>query len=335
MGSLILARRQFLRGGLALAGISLMVGCGMRSGQPASPTKRPTLGILLFSTPVADVTLNAFLQGLNTLGYADGENLTIEYRYAEGRPERLSGLATELVSLKSDVIFALGGDVVADAKRATGTIPIVFAVSADPVQSGFVANLARPDRNLTGVTFLSSELAGKRLELLKHTLPQSSRVSILWNPEHADTDFQGTQSAAAALSVQLHSHEVRGPNDFDRAYKALANGGSDGLIVVPSRLTSLYRQQIAAFALQQRLPLMAGWGVFAQAGGLLSYGPNLDDMVRRAATYVDKILKGTKPADLPVEQPTTFDLVVNLKTAQAIGVTIPQSLLLQATETIQ
>lgn len=335
MGNLNLTRRQFLRGGLTLAGVGLLVGCGVRPGPPASPTKRPTVGVLLFSTPAADVTFNAFLQGLGALGYSEGENLAIETRYAEGKPERLPELADELVRLKPDVIFALGGDVVADAKRATGTIPVVFAISADPVQSGFVANLARPDANLTGVTFLSSVLAGKRVELLQHLLPQGPRVGILWNPEHADTDFQGTQAAATALGVQLRSHEVRGRGDFDGAYHALVNGSTDGLIVVPSRLTSLHRQEIAQFALRQRLPLIAGWGVFAQAGGLLSYGPNLDDMVRRAATYVDKILNGAKPAELPVEQPTEFELVVNLATAQALGVTIPQSVRQQATQVIQ
>ena len=320
---------------MALAGLGLLVGCGVRPGPPASPTERSTVGVLLFSTPAADVTFNAFLQGLGALGYREGENLAIETRYAEGKPERLPELADELVRLKPDVIFALGGDVVADAKRATGTIPVVFAISADPVQSGFVANLARPDANLTGVTFLSSVLAGKRVELLKHLLPHGSRVGILWNPEHADTDFQGTQAAATALGMQLSSHEVRGRGDFDGAYHALANGGTDGLIVVPSRLTSLHRQEICQFALRQRLPLIGGWGVFAQAGGLLSYGPNLDAMVRRAATYVDKILKGATPAELPVEQPTEFEFVVNLKSAQALGVTIPPSILQQATDIIQ
>ena len=321
---------------LVLGLAALLTGCGsLPALKPEAPRTYRVGFMLLQARATGGHLLEAYRQGLAEQGYVDGQDITIEARFADGKPERLPELADELVRLKPDVIFALGGDVVADAKRATGSIPVVFAISADPVQSGFVANLARPDANLTGVTFLSSVLAGKRVELLKHLLPQGSRVGILWNPEHADTDFQGTQAAATALGVQLRSHEVRGRGDFDGAYRALVNGGTDGLIVVPSRLTSLHRQEIAQFALRQRLPLIAGWGVFAQAGGLLSYGPNLDDMVRRAATYVDKILTGAKPAELPVEQPTEFELVVNLTTAQALGVTIPQSVLQQATQVIQ
>jgi putative ABC transport system substrate-binding protein len=328
------SRRQFLRAGLTVAGLGLLAGCGIRPG-PVSTTKVPTLGVLLFSTPATDPTLNAFLQGLSELGYSEGQNLTLEYRYAEGKPDRLRDLASELVQLKPDVIFALGGDVAPAAKNATKTIPVVVATSADPVQGGLVTSLAHPGGNVTGVTFLSSALAGKRLELLKNLLPQLSRAAILWNPEHADADFQETHAAAAALAVELYSREVRRPSDLDDAYEALVGSGAGGLIVVPSRLTLLYAQQIVTFALTQRLPVVSGWVVFARAGGLLSYGPNLDAIVRRAASYVDRILKGASPADLPVEQPTIFDFVVNRKVAEALGLTIPTSVLAEATEVIQ
>jgi putative ABC transport system substrate-binding protein len=329
------SRRRFLQGSLALAGLGLLPGCQSLPFQAPTATKVPTLGILLYGTPATDPTLKAFLDGLSELGYSAGQNLALEYRYAEGRPERLRDLASELVQLKPDVIFALGGDVAPAAKDATNAIPVVVATSADPVRGGLVANLAHPGGNVTGVTFLSPALAGKRLELLKNTLPRISRVAILWNPEHADADFQETQAAAAALGVELHSREVRGPSDLDGAYEALVGGGAEGLIVVPSRLTLLNAGQISTFALTHRLPVVSGWGIFARAGGLLAYGPNLDSMVRRAAAYVDKILKGAKPADLPVEQPTTFDFVLNLQTAKALGLTIPQEVLMQATEVVQ
>ncbi len=335
MQARLLSRRRFCRTALGLTGLGLLSGCGLppRQWQPAP--KIPTLGILLFGTPAADPNLNALLQGLGELGYRDGETITIEYRYAEGRSERLPDLAAELVRLQPDIVFALGGDVASAAKQATSTIPVVTATSSDPVQGGLIASLARPGANVTGVTFLSSELASKRLQLLKEILPGMSRVAILWNPEHADPDFQETQVAAATLGVRLDSRPVRGFSDLDGAFEAIVSGRVEGLIIVPSRLTSLARQRILEFAANQRLPNVSGWSVFARGGGLLSYGPNLDIAIRRAASYVDKILKGTKPADLPVEQPTEFELVINLKTAQALGLTIPHSILQQATELIQ
>jgi putative ABC transport system substrate-binding protein len=293
------------------------------------------VGILLFGTPTNDPTLPAFVQGLAELGYRDGQNLTLAYRYAEGRPERLPELAAELVQLQPDVLFALGGDVAPAAKQATETMPIVAATSSDPVKDGLVGSLAHPGGNVTGVTFVSPTLAGKRLELLKNMVPQLSRAAIIWNPDHADADFDESQAAAAALSVELHSQQVRRPSDLDDAYPALVSSRVEGLLVVPSRLTLLYAKQIAAFGLTQRLPTVSGWAEFARSGCLLTLGPNRETIVRRAAAYVDRILKGASPADLPVEQPTVFDLVVNLQAAHAFGLTIPPAVLQQATEVIQ
>ena len=293
------------------------------------------LGILLFSTPQADPQMAAVHHALRDLGYIEGHNLVIEYRYAEGRPDRLPELAADLVRVKPDVIFALGGDVAIAAVKATRTIPIVFASSADPVQLGFVASLARPGRNSTGVSFLLDELASKRLELLKEAAPHISRVGFLWNPDHPDNEPREAERAAANLGLQLYAQEVRGPADFVGAFQAMRKAHIDALYVVSSRLTLRSIDRIVNFAADHQLPLASGFGDWALEGGLLSYGPNIKEMVRRSVTQVDRILKGTKPADLAVEQPTKFELVINLKTAKALGISVPPTLLARADEVIE
>jgi putative tryptophan/tyrosine transport system substrate-binding protein len=298
-------------------------------------TKVPRVGVLLYNTVQGDPNTEPFHQGMRELGYVDGQNVTFEYLFAEGRPERLAGLATELVRLKPDVIFALGGDVAPDVIKATQIIPIAFAVSTDPVRSGLVASLARPGANATGVTFLQDELAAKRLGLLKEAAPNVSRVAFLFNPDHLDNELREAERAAAALQVKLHLSEVRGPGDFDNALEAAARAAVDAVYVVASRQTVTNIARIVDFAAKNRLPLAGGWGTWAQSGGLISYGPNVSEMVRQSAAFVDNILKGAKPAELPVQQPTRFELLINLRTAKALGLAIPESFLLGADKVIE
>jgi putative ABC transport system substrate-binding protein len=321
-------RRAFLGG---LAGGLLAAPLGI----DAQPSKVAKVGILLYGTPQADPNLADLRRSLRDLGYLEERNLFLEYRFAEGKPERLPDLATELVRLKPDLIVALGGDVTPAVQQATQTIPIVMWVSNSPVQSGLVTSLARPTGNLTGITLILDALAGKRLALLKEAAPRVAKVGILWNPEHADPEFRENQLAARALGIQLQSLETRRPEDFDAAFQTASRERSDAIIVVSSRLMILQSQQILDFAGRTRVPLVGGWGPWCQRGALLSYGPNLQQMAQRAATYVDRILKGAKPADLPIQQPTTFELIINLKTAKALGLTIPPSLLQRADQVIE
>ena len=314
-----------------------MVATGLLAVPPAEaqPARNVRIGVLIFSTPATDPNLPVLRDALRRLGWMEGGNLTIEYRYGEGRIERLSQYAVELVQLKPDLIYALGGDVAPFAKSATSTVPIVVVVSNDPVQAGLVASLARPGGNLTGLTFLLSDLAAKRLAMLRQIAPKTARVGILWNPDHTDPDFRETQTAAPKLGVDIVSLEVRRPDDFEAAFKTALRDRIDALIVVSSRLMTRERRRILEFATTHRLPVATGWGAWAEGGALLTYGPNIDDIVRRSAVHVDKILRGARPADLPVEQPTRFELVINRKTAKALGLTIPQSLLLQADQVIE
>jgi len=300
----------------------------------AQQAKIARLGVLLFGTPDTD-TFPAIRLGLGALGYVEGRNILFEHRYAEGRPERLPDLASDLVRSKPDLIIAAGGDVAPFAKRATGTIPIVVITSADPVQGGLVASLARPGGNVTGLTFVSSDLAGKRLQFLKEAAPGVARVAVLWNPDHPDGEFPATLAAGRSLGVQVQSIEVRGRDDFAGAFAAANRERREAVIVVSSRLMTLNRARILDLAAQNRLLLASGWGPWAAEGGLLSYGPDLNAVARNSATYIDRILKGAKPADLPVEQPTKFELVINLKTAKALGLTIPPSLLQRADQVIE
>ena len=300
----------------------------------AQQAKIARLGVLLFGTPDTDA-FPAIRRGLSALGYVEGRNIVFEHRYAEGRPERLPDLANDLARSKPDLIIAAGGDVAPFAKRATGTIPIVMITSADPVQGGLVASLARPGGNVTGVTFVSSDLAGKRLQLLKEAAPGVTRVAVLWNPDHPDGEFPATQAAGRSLGVQVQSLEVRGRDDFASAFATANRERMEAVIVASSRLMTLNRSRILDLALQNRLLIVSGWGPWAAEGGLLSYGPDLDAVIRNSATYVDKILKGAKPGDLPIEQPTKFELIINLRTAKALGLTIPPSVLARADEVIQ
>jgi putative ABC transport system substrate-binding protein len=293
----------------------------------------PRLGILLFNSPRVE-PIGPLLQGLDAMGYVDGKTIAIEYRFAEGKAERLPDLAAQLAQLKPDVIFAFGGDVVPFARRATASIPIVAWMSNDPVESGMVASLGRPGGNVTGITLVYDELAGKTLAFLKEAVPTVSRVAVLWNPDHADPEFREMKRGAATLGVQLQSLEVRRPDDFDRAFKAALGEHAEGLVIVSSRLMSRQRQQIAEFAAKNRLIVAGGWGEWTKDGALLTYGPNTTELMQRVAIYVAKILKGARPSDLPIERPTHFDLIINLKTAKSFGLTMPPTLLSRADQVI-
>ncbi len=299
------------------------------------PAKVARVGVLLFSTPQADPQLGSFRQGLRDLGYVEGQTIVLEYRFAEGRAERLANAAAELVSLKPDVLLAIGADVAPIAKKAAGTIPVVFISSADPVQLGLVASLARPGGSATGVTLIQDELSGKRMQLLKEVAPRISRVAVLWDSNHPDPDYREAQRAARILGVEVYSLEVRGADELDRALQGAARARVDALFLVQSRLMLLHRREIMDFVMKHHLPMVAGFRGWPQGGALLSYGPDINEITRRAAAYVDKILKGTKPADLPVEQPTKFELVINLKTAKALGLTIPPSIRVRADQAIE
>jgi putative ABC transport system substrate-binding protein len=300
------------------------------------PKKVPRIGVLDLGSQSSRY-FAGLREGLRELGYVEGQTIALEPRFAEGKAERLPDLATELVRLHVEVITAVGGASIQAARSVTKTLPIVMAYSGDSVEAGFVASLARPGGNITGLHFFSAELAGKRLELLKAVVPEVSRVAVLSNPLHPGEhiDWRETQAAAQRLSVALQYIAVRGPHDFDDAFAKITEERADGLFVIPDSLTMTHRDKVAEFAVKSRVPMMAAWSEFTKAGGLMSYGPNLRDSFRRTAVFVDKILKGAKPADLPVEQPTKFELVINLKTAQALGITIPPTLLFQADEVIR
>jgi putative ABC transport system substrate-binding protein len=292
------------------------------------------IGVLLFGTPDTDPNLPAFLRGLRELGYVEGQNIAIEYRYAEGKPDLLRGLAGELVTIKPDLIFALGGDVAPSARVATTTIPIVMAVSNDPVQAGLVRSFAHPGANITGVTFVSSDLAAKRLQFLREIAPAIARVGVMWNPDHVDPEYREVQSAAKTLGTQVRSLEVRSADDFDAAFDAATNDRIQALMPITSRLMLINRARIIEFSRRHQLLLASGFGPWAREGALLSYGPDTDASTKRAAAYVDKILRGAKPDELPIEQPTKFQLVINNKIATSLGLDIPPSLLAIADQVI-
>jgi putative ABC transport system substrate-binding protein len=324
----------------SIMGLLIIFALGILGGSCTADAQQlrkiPRIGFLDPSPPSSPY-YDGFREGLRELGYVEAQTITLEPRFAEGHPERLPDLATELVRLNVDVITAVGGGAIQAARSVTTTIPIVMGYSGDSVEAGFVVSLARPGGNITGVSFFSSELAGKRLELLKAMVPDVSRVAVLSNPAHPGEhiDWRETQVAARRLGVALHYVTVRGPHDFDDAFTQITAAHVDGLFVIPDALTVAHRGKVVEFAVKARVPMMAAWSEFTKAGGLISYGPNLRDSFRHAAVFVDKILKGTKPADLPVEQPTKFELVINLKTAQALGVAIPPTLLFQADEVIK
>jgi len=302
--------------------------------------KVPRIGFLGFNLAPNPHLFEAFRQGLRDLGYVDGHTVVIEWRDAEGKPERLPALATELVALKVDVIVAPSTPAALAAKQATRTLPIVFIAGADPVTDGLVISLARPGGNVTGLSNLAPELVGKRLELLTQAIPGVSRIAVLWQPggqgERTDKNMlKGADVAARVLGVRLQVLEVRGLADVDRALSDMTRARAGALTVLGSPMFFNERGRLVDLVAKNRLPAVYGPREFVDAGGLMAYGPNFPDMYRRAATYVDKILKGAKPGDLPVEQPTKFELVINMKTAKALGLTIPPSLLGRADELIQ
>ena len=324
-------RRAFLA-----AGIALTVAPFAADAQP--PAKIPRIGYL---GPVSPSTgaflLESFRQGLHELGYLEGQNILIDYRWAEGMPDRFPALAAELVQLRVDAIVTYNNAAVAALQQATRTIPIVVANMGDPVGSGFVASLARPDENITGLSGLGEELSSKWVELLREAVPKVSRVAVLAVSQTpaARTMWTEIQGAAKVLKVTPQRQEIGGPNEVEHAFASLVKGRAQGLIVLPHAVTNARRAQIVSLAAKHRLPGMYPDGQYVEAGGLMSYAANFSDLHRRAATYVDRILKGAKPGDLPIEQPTKFVLVINLKTAKALGLAIPPSLLLRADKIVE
>jgi len=325
-------RRAFLG---TLTG-SLLAGPLAAEAQPVGKTYR--IGFIVTAT--RDETghlITALSEGLRELGYVEGRNLVFELRFAEGRQDRLPALAAELVQLKVDVLVTGSNPVIAAVKQATVTIPVVMAVSRDPVGAKFIASLARPGGNITGLANdTAPEIIGKNLALLKEAVPRVSRVAFLWNPvpPGAETSRKAVESAARNLGVAFQSVEVRTRGELEGAFAAMVRERANAVVVAQDPITFGSRSQVVRLAARSRLPAVYGVREFAEAGGLMSYGPNIADQFRRAATYVDKILKGAKPGDLPIEQPTKFELVINLKAAKALGLTIPQSVLQRADQVI-
>jgi len=326
-------RRTFLCG-LTLAPLAAPLAAEGQQGRV------PRIGVLAPGGPTPGTlpmqVFDAFRQGLRDLGYVEGQTIVIESRWDEGRPDRYASLAEELIRLNVDIIVA-GTTGATVAAKATKSIPIVMAATGgDPVRLGLAESLTRPAGNVTGWTLQTYELPGKRLELLKAALPSLSRVILFRHPAPpSPTEITEYERAARTLGLQLQTLEVRGPEDFDAAFHAAARSAAQAVVMIQSSLYATYRAKLASVALKTRLPTMSGETGFAQDGGLMNYGPNIPDSWRRAASYVDKILKGAKPGDLPIEQPTKFELVINLKTAKALGLTIPPSLLARADEVIQ
>jgi ABC-type uncharacterized transport system substrate-binding protein len=330
------SRRQFLRGSVVLAGFSLYFARDVAGQQTG---KAPRIGFLAVGSREGRAFLiEGFRRGLREHGYIEGQNIVIEYRFSEDRNDRLPALAAELVVLKVNLIVASGTPASFAAKQATSTVPIVMGgIAADPVETGLVASLARPGGNITGMSMMTFELGGKRLELLKRTMPGLARVAVFWNPPNPAYGpiLKELEAAAPTLDLKLQRLEVRVPQDFEAAFQAATRQRAGALILPGDPLTSNRPRMVADLALKYRLPTIMDIKEFVEAGGLLSLGLDLVDSYRRAAAHVDKILKGANPAELPMEQPTKFDLVVNLKTARVLGLTIPQSVLLQATHVIQ
>jgi putative ABC transport system substrate-binding protein len=327
-------RREFI----ALLGSAATWPVAARAEQTGKIARIGLLTPGSFSSSSAGATLfDVLVEALRELGWIQGKNVTFERRYAENRLERLPDLAAELVRINVDVIVATGTLGPLAAKRASSTIPIVMTASGDPLGSGLVASLARPGGNVTGMSLMVPDLGGKRLELLKELLPRLARVAVLWNAAnpYPAIVFKETQAAGRSLAIEVQSLEVRGPDDFDGAFEAVRRQRPDALITVEDPLTITYAKRIADFAMVNRLPSLHGAKEFVAAGGLISYGANLTDVFRRAADYVDKILRGAKPGDLPVEQPTTFELVINLKIAKVLGLDISPMLLTRADEVIE
>ncbi len=321
---------------MRLIGLAVVVGVRLALAPIGAEAQLSTtiqrIGLLADATPWEPLRL-----GLRDLGYVEGKSIALEERSSQGRNDRFSDLASELVRLNVNIIVTWGTPATLAAKQATTTIPIVMASAGDPVRSGLVASLAHPGGNVTGLTVLGPGLAQKRLELLKEAVPKMSRIAFLWNPENPDqkSSFNEVQAGARALGLTLHSIEARSREELERAFVAMKQSHPSALLMTADAVHQHYIGRIVAFTSETRLPAMYQLKEAVDRGGLMSYGASLPDLGRRAATYIDKILKGARPADLPVEQPTKFELVINLKTAKALGLTIPQSLLVRADEIIQ
>lgn len=316
---------------------TLILAC-VTLAQAQQAKKVPRIGVLVPGHPPTRPSLEGFRQGLRDLGYVEGKNINLELRWDEGKAERWPELAADLVRLKPDVILAGNMGASLGAKEATKTIPIVMgAVGGDPVDAGLVSSFARPGGNITGLTFRGAELSPKRLELLKETITSLSRVAVLWNlPSQRDeTELKDIKATAQSLALKLQALEVRSQEDLESAFRAASRERAGAVLISQGAFFGTYRARIAELGLKNRLPTISGEAEFAEAGGLMFYGQSIPDTWRRAAYYVDKVLKGTKPADLPVERPTKFELVINLKTAKQIGLTIPQSVLYRADKVIK
>jgi putative tryptophan/tyrosine transport system substrate-binding protein len=324
---------------IAVALLLLVAPLASTFAQPAK--KMPSIGYLalrLPSDPQGKLYLDAFLDGLRERGWVEGKNIVIEYRWAEGRSDRLADLAAELVGRKIDVIVALSTPAAVAAKNATQTIPIVMTTGGDPERLGLVASLGRPGGNVTGLSYgVGMDIFGKQMELLKEVVPKLRRLAILSNPANPSHGLalKAVSAAAGSLGLELQLLETRGPEEFDSAFAAMAEERADALLVLADGIFALHRARLQDLAARQRLAVMYGQREHVEAGGLMSYNPDFRDSFRRAATYVDKILRGAKPAELPVEQPTKFDLMINVKTAKALGIEIPKSMLFRADRVIE
>jgi len=322
-------------GGIVLLSLSVLLAFLAAEAQQRDTV--PRIGILTPASEASTPLWEAFRQGLRALGYMEGKDLILEYRFAAGQPERFAALAAELVRLKVDLLVTDATPAAQAAKDATSTIPIVMAVSAAPIEAGLVASLARPGGNVTGLSVMAPELGGKRLELLKEVLPNVSRVAVLWSTGNLTypAQWRAREAAAHVLGVQLHPLAVPNPNELDSIFAAMTRAGAEALITLADAVLWNHRTRVVELTAQHRLPAMFPEREFADAGGFMAYGPSVPDSFRRAAVYVDRILKGAKPGDLPVEQPTQFDLVINLKTAKALGITMPPTLLMRADAVIK
>jgi putative tryptophan/tyrosine transport system substrate-binding protein len=321
----------------ALLSIFATLAAASVTAQAQPTTKPPRIALIMADAAGADARVDAFQQGLREHGYIEQKNLTIDYRYADGKEERLQKILAELIASKVEIIVTDGTAVTRAAKSATKTTPIVMASDGDPVGNKFVTSLARPGGNITGLTNLLAGLSGKRLEIFKDALSGSSRFGILWNPDNpaSMTGLKETQAAARSLGVQLQELEVREPNDYQNALEAAGKGRVAGVTVISDSVMFVHRAQLLDLAAKHKIPTMHTQSLWVESGGMFSYGPYFPDLFRRAAIFVDKILKGAKPADLPVEQPTKFELVINLKTAKQIGLTIPPNVLARADRVIK
>lgn len=325
----MIRRRQLL----VVLGASTL-GAPLRAVAQSATASR--VGWLSLDRAAGSPFFDPFRAGLRDLGWDEGRDLVIDARWADGSSERADSIAAELVKSKPHVIVTQGG-AIHPVRRAGPTMPVVFGFSGDPVEAGLVASLARPGRNLTGVTFLSLELVGKRVELLKDVMPKLSRVSILASPEHPgqQAELRASQAAAKALGLTLEYFPVRNEGELEQAFAAIARARSEAVVVFPDALTLRTRERIAQFGLEQRLPVVSGWAQFADGGCLMTYGPNLRASFRRLATYVHRILRGARPSELPVELPTSVELVVNMRTAAALGIKIPEAVLVRADRVIE